>query len=128
MNKKLVVAIGLFLLGAISRSHGDGFIVIERPIYVPPTHFPFAPLDVTSHQVSVQTDRQVAITSIDQEFYSRNDQRLEGFYMFPVPKGAHIDKCSMESGGKSVDAELLPADKARGIYEDIVRKMRDPAL
>jgi hypothetical protein len=44
--------------------------------------------------------------------------------MFPVPKGAHIDKFSMEIGGKSVDAELLPADKARGIYEDIVRKMR----
>src|ERR1700675_3023845 len=27
-----------------------------------------------------------------------------------------------------MEAELLPADKARGIYEDIVRKMRDPAL
>src|SRR5437764_14838790 len=48
--------------------------------------------------------------------------------MFPVPKGAHLDKFSMEIGGKSVDAELLPADKARGIYEDIVRKLRDPAL
>jgi len=48
--------------------------------------------------------------------------------MFPIPKGAHIDKFSMEIGGKTVDAELLPADKARGIYEDIVRKLRDPAL
>jgi Ca-activated chloride channel family protein len=128
MNKKLVLAIGLFLLGSLSQSRGDGFIVIERPICVPPTHFPFAPLEVTSHQVNVKIDGQVAITSIDQEFYNPNDQRLEGFYMFPVPKGAHIDKFSMEIGGKSVDAELLPADKARGIYEDIVRKMRDPAL
>src|SRR5215211_8516333 len=128
MNKKLVVAIGLFLLGGISQSRGDGFIVVERPIYVPPSHFPFAPLEVTSHHVNVAIDGQVAITSIDQEFYNPNDQRLEGFYMFPVPKGAHIDKFSMEIGGKSVDAELLPADKARGIYEDIVRKMRDPAL
>jgi Ca-activated chloride channel family protein len=128
MNKKLVLAIGLFLLGSLSQSRGDGFIVIERPIYVPPTQFPFAPLEVTSHQVNVKIDGQVAITSIDQEFYNPNDQRLEGFYMFPVPKGAHIDKFSMEIGGKSVDAELLPADKARGIYEDIVRKMRDPAL
>ncbi len=34
----------------------------------------------------------------------------------------------MEIGGKMVEAELLPADKARQIYEDIVRKMRDPAL
>ncbi len=128
MNKKMVIAIGLFLLGGISQSHGDGFIVVERPIYVPPSHFPFAPLEVTSHQVNVKIDGQVATTSIDQEFYNPNDQRLEGFYMFPVPKGAHIDKFSMEIGGKSVDAELLPADKARGIYEDIVRKMRDPAL
>src|SRR5256884_6062366 len=128
MNKTLVLAIGLFLLGSISQSRGDGFIVIERPIYVPPTHFPFAPLEVTSHQVNVKIDGQVAITSIDQEFYNPNDQRLEGFYMFPVPKGAHINKFSMEIGGKSVDAELLPADKARGIYEDIVRKMRHPAL
>ena len=128
MNKKMVLAIGLFLLGGISQSHGDGFIVVERPIYVPPSHFPFAPLEVTSHQVNVKIDGQVATTSIDQEFYNPNDQRLEGFYMFPVPKGAHIDKFSMEIGGKSVDAELLPADKARGIYEDIVRKMRDPAL
>src|SRR6516225_4477967 len=128
MNKKLALVIGLFLLGGISQSRGDGFIVVERPIYVPPTHFPFAPLEVTSHQVNVAIDGQVAITSIDQEFYNPNDQRLEGFYMFPVPKGAHIDKFSMEIGGKSVDAELLPADKARGIYEDIVRKIRDPAL
>ena len=128
MNKKLVLAIGLFLLGGISQSRGDGFIFVERPIYVPPSHFPFAPLEVTSHHVNVAIDGQVAITSIDQEFYNPNDQRLEGFYMFPVPKGAHIDKFSMEIGGKSVEAELLPADKARGIYEDIVRKMRDPAL
>lgn len=128
MNKNLVPVIGLFLLGGISLSRGDGFIVVERPIYVPPTHFPFAPLEVTSHHVNVAIDGQVAITSIDQEFYNPNDQRLEGFYMFPVPKGAHIDKFSMEIGGKSVDAELLSADKARRIYEDIVRKVRDPAL
>jgi len=128
MNKNLVLAIGLLLLGGIFQSRGDGFIIVERPIYVPPIHFPFAPLEVTSHQVNVKIDGQVAVTSIDQEFYNPNDQRLEGFYMFPVPKGAHIDKFSMEISGKSVDAELLPADKARGIYEDIVRKMRDPAL
>src|SRR5213082_1807130 len=128
MNKKLVLVIGLLVLRGISQSRGDGFIVVERPIYVPPSHFPFAPLEVTSHQVNVKIDGQVAITSIDQEFYNPNDQRLEGFYMFPVPKGAHLDKFSMEIGGKSVDAEFVPAEKARGIYEDIVRKMRDPAL
>ena len=65
MNKNLVVAIGFFLLGTISQSRGDGFIIVERPIYVPPTHFPFAPLEVTSHQVNVKIDGQVAITRRD---------------------------------------------------------------
>src|ERR1043165_106325 len=113
MNKTLMIVIGVFLLGGISQSRGDGFIIIERPIYVPPTHFPFAPLEVTSHQVNIKIDGQVAITSIDQEFYNPNDQRLEGFYMFPVPKGAHIDKFSMEIGGKSVDPELLDRKSTR---------------
>ncbi|MGC3956928.1 MAG: VIT domain-containing protein [Verrucomicrobiota bacterium] len=34
----------------------------------------------------------------------------------------------MDIGGKMVEAELLPAAKARAIYEDIVRKLKDPAL
>src|SRR5215471_10595978 len=34
----------------------------------------------------------------------------------------------MDIDGKPVEAELLSAEKARHIYEDIVRKMRDPAL
>ncbi len=122
----LILAAGLF--GMLSNARGDGFIVVERPFLVRPGHFPFAPLEVTSHHVEVKIDSQVAVTSIDQEFYNPNDQRLEGTYMFPVPKGAHIDKFSMEIGGKMVDAELLPAEKARQIYEEIVRKMRDPAL
>src|SRR5437868_13421385 len=128
MNKKLALVIGLFLLVGISLARGDGFIVIEHPIYIPAGHFPFAPLEVSSHHVEVKIDGQVAVTVIDQEFYNPNDQRLEGTYMFTVPKGAHIDKFTMEIGGKMVDAELLPADKARQIYEEIVRKMRDPAL
>jgi 3-hydroxymyristoyl/3-hydroxydecanoyl-(acyl carrier protein) dehydratase len=34
----------------------------------------------------------------------------------------------MDIDGKQVEAELLPAEKARAIYEEIVRKSRDPAL
>ena len=65
---------------------------------------------------------------MDQEFYNPNPSRLEGTYLFPIPKGAQIDKFTMDIGGKMVEAELLPAAKARQIYEDIVRKLKDPAL
>jgi Ca-activated chloride channel homolog len=126
--KRSALIFAACLFGAIFHVRADGFIVVERPFLILPGHFPFAPLEVSSHHVDVKIDGQVAVTSIDQEFYNPNDQRLEGIYMFPVPKGAHIDKFSMEIGGKMVDAELLRADKARQIYEDIVRRMRDPAL
>ncbi len=86
------------------------------------------PLEVSYVKVNTRINDQVAMTAVDQEFYNPNAARLEGTFVFPVPKGAHIDKFTMEIDGKQVEAELLQADKARHIYEDIVRKMRDPAL
>ncbi|MDB5300819.1 MAG: vault protein inter-alpha-trypsin protein, partial [Phycisphaerales bacterium] len=107
----------------------DGFIIIHNP---PPTvvpgHFAFAPLEVVYHHVNVEINDQVATTSVDQEFFNPNRGDLEGTYIFPLPAGAHIDKFSMDINGKMMDAELLPADKARALYEEIVRKYRDPAL
>ena len=110
--KRKLLGIARGVVGIANFLRADGFIVVERPFRIPPGHYPFAPLEVTSHRVDVKIDGQVAVTSIDQEFYNPNDQRLEGIYMFPVPKGAHIDKFSIDIGGKMVDAELLPADKA----------------
>jgi Ca-activated chloride channel family protein len=120
-------------------ARADGLIVInnvidETPVSPRPNwprqphRYVFAPLEVSYHHVDVKIDGQIATTSVDQEFFNPNPQRLEGTYLFPVPKGAHIDKFTMEIGGQQVEAELLAADKARKIYEDIVRKMKDPAL
>jgi Ca-activated chloride channel family protein len=128
MNRITFSALAAFVLAPFPNVCGDGFIVIHEPSHVPPGHYAFAPLEVSRHHVEVKIDGLVATTSVDEEFYNPNDQRLEGTYLFPVPTDAHIDKFSMEVGGEMTDAELLPADKARQIYEDIVRKMRDPAL
>jgi Ca-activated chloride channel family protein len=105
----------------------DGFIVINRPV-PGPSPIPFAPLEVSYHHVNVKIDGQICTTSVDEEFYNPNAQQLEGTYLFPVPKTAQIDKFTMEINGKETSAELLAADKARAIYEDIVRRERDPAL
>jgi Ca-activated chloride channel family protein len=108
--------------------HADGFIVVTQPVHVPVGHFPFAPLEVSYHHVDVKIDGQICTTTVDEEFYNPNPQVLEGTYLFPVPKNAQIDKFTMQIGGKDVPAELLAADKARAIYEDIVRRRLDPAL
>jgi len=150
MKRFLALRALLILIGVLSpvpQSRADGFIIVDeahwwpgpRPPHPipppwpprpmpPPRPYVFAPLEVTYHHVNVKIDGQVASTSVDQEFYNPNPSRLEGTYLFPIPKGAQIDKFTMDIGGKLVEAELLPADKARRIYEDIVRKARDPAL
>jgi Ca-activated chloride channel family protein len=129
MKRLLLTLLALLLLPVLS--FADGFIVINQgssPVPVPRGHFPFAPLEVTYHRVNVEINDQVAVTSVDEEFYNPNPQQLEGTYLFPLPAGAHIDKFSMDINGTMQEAELLPADKARAIYEEIVRKYRDPAL
>ncbi len=124
----LLAALAL-LLSTSNHCLADGFIVIHNP---PdrrvPGHFAFAPLEVTYHHVTVEINDQIATTSVDQEFYNPNAQIMEGTYLFPLPAGSHIDKFSMDIGGKMMEAELLSSDKARSLYEEIVRKYRDPAL
>ncbi len=119
-----LAAVLMIFLGVSAESRGDGFIHIMPPF----PGRPVTPLAVNYHKVEVQITDQVAKTMVDQEFYNPNRQILEGIYMFPVPKDASLDKFSMFIDGKEMPAELLDATKARAIYEDIVRKMKDPAL
>jgi Ca-activated chloride channel family protein len=119
----LALAVAAFAAPAL---FADGFIVIPRPPRPGPLT-PF-PLEVVRHDVRVEIDGQLATTTVDQEFYNPNASRLEGYYLFPLPAGAVIKKFSMWIDGRETRAELLDAAKARGIYEDIVRRLRDPAL
>ncbi len=133
-----VALAGLF--GVITPAFGVGFIVVDdthwRPGPIPPhpirprppREYAFAPLEVSSVKVDTRITDQIATTKVDQEFFNPNSARLEGDFVFPIPKGAHIDKFTMEIDGKQVEAELLGAEKARGLYDDIVRKLKDPAL
>ncbi len=148
MKKAVWFAVLAGFVLAVSPAWGAGLIIVDDtswwpgpqppapPVPIPPwpgpwprPHFhPCTPLEVSSVKVHTRIEDQLATTRIDQEFYNPNSARLEGTFVFPIPKGAHLDKFSMEIDGKPVQAELLGADKARGIYENIVRKMRDPAL
>ncbi len=121
----LCLSLAILTLGGPSLL-ADGFIVIPHPPRPGPAS-PF-PLEVVRHDVRVEVDGMLATTMVDQEFYNPNATRLEGYYLFPLPAGAVIKDFSMWIDGRETRAELLDAAKARGIYEDIVRRLRDPAL
>ena len=112
--------------------------IVEPPIHPirPPRPWPmprprvyrFAPMEVHEQKVNINVTDQIAETTVKQVFYNPNRSRLEGHFIFPVPKGAVLTDFRMDINGKMMKAELLKGDKARKIYEDIVRNAQDPAL
>lgn len=85
-------------------------------------------LQLVSQRAQVEISGAAAKTRLFQTFRNPTSSTIEGTYLFPLPTGAAISDFAMTVGGKRVAAEILEADKARGIYEDIVRRWRDPAL
>ncbi len=87
-----------------------------------------SPLSVSYHRVRTEIRDQAATTTVIQAFRNNTGRVLEATYLFPLPEGASIRDFSMIINGKKVSGELLDKDKARGIYESIVRRLRDPGL
>jgi len=112
-----------FLTGAVSNLYSDGFII---PVLRPAERIP--PLSVKYHRVHVEITRQVAKTSIDQIFINDHHRDIEGIFIFPIPEKAAISEFSMYVGNQRIKGEILDRDQARKIYQDIVRRMKDPAL
>lgn len=101
----------------------DGFIIPQpRPGEIIP------PLTVKYHRVEVEIKNQVARTSIDQVFINNHHKDIEGIFIFPLPEKVAISEFSMYIGEKQVKGEILDRDEARRLYEEIVRKLKDPAL
>ncbi len=88
------------------------------------------PLELRSENINVEinSDSNTATTTVKQVFYNPSERDVEGSFMLPLPTGSVIDSFKMNVNGEMTEMELLKADAARKIYEDIVRQARDPAL
>lgn len=87
-----------------------------------------APVHVTRTAIHGEIVDGVATTVIDQVFRNDGAREAEGTWILPLPRGAVADGFTMTVGGKEVKGEVLDAGQARGIYESIVRRRRDPGL
>ena len=85
-------------------------------------------MEVRSMKVETSIKENAATTTMEQVFFNPSTHQLQGFYYFPIPKDASIDKFSMFINGVETQGEVLDAAKAREIYEGIVRRSLDPAL
>ncbi|MCC6547745.1 VWA domain-containing protein [Candidatus Sumerlaeota bacterium] len=99
-----------------------------RIIIVPPPERPLPAVSITSHSVKSEIDGVVARTVIRETIRNDSSQQLEGSFLIPVPKDAQVTDFSMTINGQKSSAELLDSRKARDMYDQIVRRRRDPGL
>ena len=123
-----LVLVLLAVLGFAQPALADGIIIPDPPPWPDPPPLEETWLTIRYHRVSVSISDQIAVTRVEQEFLNENDWEVEGTYVFPIPDGASISKFVLWVDGQPIEGEILPADEARMIYENIVRQRRDPAL
>lgn len=85
-------------------------------------------LSIVRQSVQVEILDGVSKTTVEEVFYNETNRRLEGTFYFPLPPNASISRLAMEINGKLEEGVCLEREKAREVYEGIVRRMQDPAL
>jgi Ca-activated chloride channel family protein len=99
-----------------------------RPIPRPrPLPIPNA-LPVKSIRLDTKINGQVATTHVEQVFRNDTPYTLEGTYFFPIPETAAIVEFAIWENGKKLVGEVRSREEARRIYDEIVRRQKDPGL
>lgn len=96
--------------------------IIERPVNLPRA------LPVKSIKIDTKISSQVATTHVEQVFRNDTNFTLEGTYFFPIPETASIVEFAIWEGDKRLVGEVRTREEARRIYDEIVRRQRDPGL
>ncbi len=130
-GKRIEILFGILmflalLIGPSVPALADGIIIPDASPRIPIEQVPY--LTIKYHRVTVTIEGQVATTHVDQVFVNEGRFEVEGTYIFPLPEEAAISEFAMWVDGEKLEGQVLERDEARRIYEDIVRRRRDPAL
>jgi Ca-activated chloride channel homolog len=131
MRLFLLISI-VFTLASIARSQG---IIVPGPCRrCPPAPGPERPLTlpralpIKSIKIDTKISSQVATTHVEQVFQNNTGATLEGTYLFPIPESASIAEFAIWDGDRRLVGEVRSREEARRIYDEIVRRQRDPGL
>jgi Tfp pilus assembly protein PilF len=86
------------------------------------------PLTLGYHTVTIDVRDQIARTVVEESFVNHTNHVLEGVFYFPLPADASISSFGMWIGDELVEGDIVEKEKARAIYEQILREKRDPGL
>jgi Ca-activated chloride channel family protein len=78
--------------------------------------------------VTVRIADRVARVEVEEWFRNTGGGVAEGDYIYPLPGETVFSDFSLFQGEEELKGETMDVTKARAIYEEIVRRRRDPAL
>lgn len=81
-----------------------------------------------STHVRAVMDGRIVRYEIEDRYVNRGGRPAEVDYVLPLPKGAAFENLELSINGEMIAGETMRAERARAVYEEIVRKLRDPAL
>lgn len=82
----------------------------------------------TATRVRATLDGRIVRYEIEDRYVNRGSRPAEVDYVLPLPRGAAFENLDLSINGEMVSGETMRAERARAVYEEIVRKLRDPAL
>jgi Ca-activated chloride channel family protein len=120
----------LFCLFALSLTAAAQGVIVpgicddcpRRPAQLPRS------LPIRSIKIDAKIAAQVATTHVEQIFRNDTDAVLEGTYLFPIPETASVSEFAIWDGNRRLVGEVRSREEARRIYDEIVRRQRDPGL
>lgn len=85
-------------------------------------------LAVTKLAVDVRIHGSVSETRMTMTFHNPSDRSVAGDLYFPLPQGATVTGFALDIGGTMVDGVPVETQKARQVFEKVVRQGVDPGL
>jgi Ca-activated chloride channel family protein len=124
----LAATVGASLAGPVMAQ----IVVIDRTrrvVVAPPRPTPPPVVyEVRKVDVNVTVRDQIATVQLSQVFKNVSGRALEAQLLFPMPTDAAISQLTLLVDGGEFTGRILKKEEARRIYEEIVRRRRDPAL
>ena len=102
----------------------QGWVDVDRTDRSPPT----GSVTRVASSVRMTVDGRVARVEVTERFRNSGGAVAEGSYLYPLPGEAVFSDFSLWSGDQELKGETMRAEEARRIYEEIVRRRKDPDL
>ena len=85
-------------------------------------------VELASVRATVKILEETASTTLELELVNHGAQPAEAIVVLPVPDDAAVSGFALEGTHSEAIAQLLPRDQARRLYDEIVRRLKDPGL